>query len=68
MAEMLTTAYKSKIIKLKHNKDSLQRRIYFLTFVESQEMIFYQYKETCEVSLDYPKWEGRILKISKKGH
>ena len=32
----------------------LQRRIYFLTFVESLEMIFSQYTETCEVIKDDP--------------
>ena len=36
----------------------LQRQIYFLTFVESLEMIFSQYTETCEVLLDYPKIGG----------
>ena len=36
----------------------LQRRIYFLTFVESIDMICSQYKETCEVLLDYPKIGG----------
>ena len=51
----MTTAYKSKIIRCKVDEDLLQRRIYFLTFVESLEMIFSQYKETCEVLLDYPK-------------
>ena len=40
------------------DEDPLQRRIYFLTFVESIEMIFSQYKETCEVLLDYPKIGG----------
>ena len=34
------------------DEDPLQCRIYFLTFVESLEMIFSQYKETCEVLLD----------------
>ena len=38
--------------------DPLQRRMYFLTFVESLEMIFSQYTETCEVLLDYPKIGG----------
>ena len=52
-AKLLTTAYKSKIIRFKMDEDTLQRRIYFLTFVESLEMIFSQYKETCEVLLDY---------------
>ena len=50
-----TTAYKSKIIRLKMYEDPLQRRIYFLTLVESQEMIFSQYTETYEVLLDDPK-------------
>ena len=27
----------------------------FLTFIESLEMIFSQYTETCEVLLDHPK-------------
>ena len=40
------------------DEDPLQRRIYFLTFVESLEMIFSQYTETCEVLLDYPKTGG----------
>ena len=40
------------------DEDPLQRRIYFLTFVESLEMIFSQYTETCDVLLDYPKIGG----------
>ena len=43
-AKLLTTAYKLNIIKFKLDKDPLKRRIYFLTFVESLEMIFSQYK------------------------
>ena len=39
----LTTAYKSKIIKFKMDEDPLQRRINFLTFVESLEMMFPHY-------------------------
>ena len=42
-ARLLTKAYKSKIIRFKMDEDPLQRRIYFLTFVESLEMIFSQY-------------------------
>ena len=38
--KFLTTAYKSKIIRFKLDEDPLQRRIYFLTFVKSLEMIF----------------------------
>ena len=53
--KLLTTVYKLKIIRFKMDEDPLQRRIYFLTFIESLDMIFSQYKETCEVLLDYPK-------------
>ena len=57
-AKLLTTAYKSKIIRFKMDEYPLQRRIYFLTFVESLEIIFSQYTETCEVLLDYSKIGG----------
>ena len=40
------------------DEDPLQRRIYFLTFIDSFDMIFSQYRETCEVLLDYPKIGG----------
>ena len=40
------------------DEDPLQLRIYFLTFVESLEMISSQYRETCELLLDYPKIGG----------
>ena len=40
------------------DEDPLQRQIYFLAFVESLEIIFSQYTETCEVILDYPKIGG----------
>ena len=49
------TAYKSKIIRFKMDEDPLKRRIYFLTFIDSLDMIFSQYRETCEVLLDDPK-------------
>ena len=52
------TAYKSKIIRFKMDEDPLQRRIYFPTFIYSLDMIFSQYRETCEVLLDYPKIGG----------
>ena len=54
----LTTEFKSKIIRFKMDEDPLQRRIYFLTFIDSLDMIFSQYIETCEVLLDYPKMRG----------
>ena len=46
------------IIRFKIDEDPLQLRIYFLTFVESLEIIFSQYTETCEVIIDYPKIGG----------
>ena len=39
--KLLTTAYKSKIIRFKMDEDPLQRRIYFLTFIDSLDMIFH---------------------------
>ena len=67
MEKLMTTAYKSKIIRFKMDEDPLQSRIYFLTFVESLEIIFPQYTETCEVLLDYLKYKGMmLLKIMQK--
>ena len=40
------------------NEDPLQHQIYFLTFIDSLDMIFSQYRETCQVLLDYPKIGG----------
>ena len=49
------------------DEDPLQRRIYFLTFIDSLDMIFYQYRQTCEVLLDYPKiGEGNVKDYSKQ--
>ena len=60
--KFLTTEYKPKIINFKLDEDPLQLRIYFITFVESPEIIFYQYKETLEVILNYPKRGGENIK------
>ena len=66
-AKLLTTLYKSKIIRFKTDEDPLQHRIYFLTFVESPEMILSQYTETYEVFLDYPNiWGDDTEDCSKK--
>ena len=46
------------VTRFKMDEDPLQHRIYFLTFVESLEIIFSQYTETCEVIIDYPKIGG----------
>ena len=40
------------------DEDLLQCRIYFLTFMYSLDMIFSQYRETCQVILYYPKIGG----------
>ena len=56
--KLLTTAYKSKTIRFKMDEDPLQLRTYFLTFIDLLDMIFSQYRETCEVLLDYPKIGG----------
>ena len=37
------------------DEDPLQQRIYFLPFIDLLDMIFSQYRENCEVLLDYPK-------------
>ena len=39
--KLLTTAYKLKITRFKMDEDPLQRRIYFLTFIDSLDMIFH---------------------------
>ena len=56
--KLLTTASKSKTIRFKMDEDPLQRRSYFLTFIELLDMIFSQYTEACEVLLDYPNIGG----------
>ena len=40
--KFLTTAYKSKNIRFKMEKDPLQRWIYFLTFIDSLDMMFFK--------------------------
>ena len=48
------------------DEDTLQRRIYFLSFIDSLDMIFSQYRETCEVLIDYPKIGGDNVKDYSK--
>ena len=40
------------------DEDSLHRRIYFLRFIDLLDMIFSQYRETCQDLLDYSKIGG----------
>ena len=63
------SAYKSNIIRFKLDEDLLHCQFYFLILLESLEVIFYQYKGTCEVLLDYLKIAGgNIKEFVKKGH
>ena len=48
------------------DEDPLQRWIYFLTLVESLEMIFSQYTETCEVITHDPKIGGDDIEDDAK--
>ena len=50
------------MIRFKLDEDPLQRRIYFLTIIDSPKMFFSQYRETYEVLRDYPKMEGGNIK------
>ena len=50
------------MIRFKLDEDPLQCRIYFLTFIDSLNMVFSQYRETYEVLRDYPKVEGGNIK------
>ena len=52
------------------DEDPLQKRIYFLPFIDSLDITFLQYTETCEVLLDYPKIGGDdvIEDYVKKGY
>ena len=64
--KLLMAAYKSKIVKFKLDDNPLQRRIYFLAFLESLKMIFSQYKETCEVLIYYSKIGREDIKELEK--
>ena len=66
MVKLLTAVYKSTVLKFKLDEDPLQRRIYFLTLIESLEIIFLKYKETCEVLLYYPTIGGEDIKYYLK--
>ena len=48
------------------DEDPLQCRIYFLTFIDSLDMIFSLYRETCEVLLDYPKIGDDVIEDYSK--
>ena len=50
------------MIRFKLDEDPLQRQIYFLTFIDSLNIVFSQYRETYEVLGDDPKLEGENIK------
>ena len=50
------------MIRFKLDEDPLQRRINFLTFIDSLNMVFSQYRENYEVLRDDPKMEGGNIK------
>ena len=54
------------MIQFKLDEDPLQRRIYFLTFIDSLNIVFSQYRKTYEVLRDYPKLEGGNIKVYAK--
>ena len=54
------------MIRFKLDEDPPQRWIYFLTFIDSINMVFSQYRETYEVLRDYPKLEGKDIKEYSK--
>ena len=58
--KLLTTAFKSKMIQIKLDDDPLQRRIYFLTFIDSLNMVFSQYRELMKYSDIIQNWRGGI--------
>ena len=66
-AKLLMTVYKLMIITLKLDEDPLQCRIYFISFIESLDMIFSHYKETCEVLSEDPEigWEDLKCFVKK---
>ena len=54
------------MIRFKLDEDPLQRRICFLTFIDSLNMVFSQYRENYEVLRDYPRLEGGNVKYYTK--
>ena len=70
IAKLLTTGYKSKVLQFKLDEDPLHRRIYFLVFIASLQMVFSHYKETYMVLVEYPTIEGDVIKdhVNKIGN
>ena len=54
------------MIRFKLDEDPLQRRIYFLTCIDSLNMVFSKYRETYEVLKIIQNWRGKIKNIMQK--
>ena len=59
-AKFLKTAFKSKIIRFKLDEDPLQRRIYFLTFIDPPNMVFPNIEKLMKCSYIIQKWRGEM--------
>ena len=57
-AKLMTTAFKSKIIRFKLDEDPLHRRIYFLTFIDLLDMIFLNIEKLVKSFYIIPKLGG----------
>ena len=58
--KLLTTAFKSKMIRFKLDEDPLQRRIYFLTFIDSLNMIFHNIEKLMKCSEIIQRWRRKM--------
>ena len=58
--KLLTTAHKSKVLKFKLDEDPLHYWIYFLTFMESLEMIFHSTRKLVRYFYFIQLYEDRI--------
>ena len=59
-AKLLTTAFKSKMIRFKLDEDPAQRRIYFLTSSDSLNMVFTDIEKLMKCSEIIQKWRGKM--------
>ena len=60
-AKLLTSAYKSRVINSKLDKDQPQLRFYDLSFMNSLKIVLSQFSETYMLLMDYPSIRGRKL-------
>ena len=58
---LLTATHKSKVIKFKLYEDPLQRRVYFLSFINSPKIVLSIFSETYTLLMDYPYIRGEEL-------